>query len=235
MQAHDQDIAAMWQAIDELDFDRIKAKLIHRSRGKLTEQAVALAEVGYRQFLKLAAKYPDVPVVPNEEIDEFWHMHILDTQRYAPDCERIFGRMIHHDPYLGVDPDAQEQARWAALTEASWALTEREFGAAGRVEVQSGAYCVLPLSGPQKSGAYCVQPTARASSGAYCVQPSAQALSGAYCVKPTAQASSGAYCVQPAVNAPSGAYCVRPMARGAYCVRNTDPAGKFTGRDQLDS
>src|SRR5690348_6082207 len=97
------DIAAMWQAIDELDFERIKAKLQHRHHGALSAEAVSRAETGYRQFLKLIAKYPDAPVVPSQAVDEFWHMHILDTQRYGVDCERIFGYMVHHDPYLGID------------------------------------------------------------------------------------------------------------------------------------
>src|SRR5690349_17854721 len=103
MEKERQHIERMWKAIEALDFSRMKAKLSHRKDGHWTEDTLNQAETGYRQFLKLAAKYPDAPVVPSEQVDEFWHAHIVDTQRYASDCERVFGRMLHHDPYVGID------------------------------------------------------------------------------------------------------------------------------------
>jgi hypothetical protein len=36
-------------------------------------------------------------------MDEFWHMHILDTKAYRKDCEAIFGHYLDHYPYLGID------------------------------------------------------------------------------------------------------------------------------------
>ena len=38
------------------------------------------------------------PLVPTLEIDEFWHNHILYTQRYTEDCLNIFGHYLHHEP-----------------------------------------------------------------------------------------------------------------------------------------
>ena len=35
-------------------------------------------------------------------MDEFWHMHILDTKAYREDWEKIFGRFIDHFPYFGI-------------------------------------------------------------------------------------------------------------------------------------
>jgi hypothetical protein len=174
MQEQARDVAAMLNAIDKLDFERIKRKLMHRHRGALTEEAIEQAEAGYRQFLKLAAKYPDVPVVPSEAVDEFWHMHILDTQRYAADCERIFGYMIHHDPYLGID-GPEDEARLLEAAKHSNALFEREFGGAA----QAPAYCIRPMNGD--------------SQAAYCIRPMVPALSSpAYCIRATAPASFAA-------------------------------------------
>lgn len=55
----------------------------------------------YRQFLKLSA-LPGPVVVPTKLIDVFWHAHILDTRKYAEDCDQIFGRFLHHFPYFGM-------------------------------------------------------------------------------------------------------------------------------------
>ncbi len=35
-------------------------------------------------------------------MDEVWHAHILDTRRYAADCDCVFGEFIHHYPYFGL-------------------------------------------------------------------------------------------------------------------------------------
>src|SRR5260370_36796533 len=121
-------VAGMWHDIDELDFERIKAKMLHRKRGALTAEAIARTEQGYRQFLKLSAKFPAVPVVPNEAVDEFWHLHILDTQRYAADCERIFGHMLHHDPYVGID-GPEDETQLLKLAAATPPVAARRVGA----------------------------------------------------------------------------------------------------------
>ena len=191
MEQQGKDAAAMLRAIDELDFERIKAKLLHRHRGAMTSEAVDRAEAGYRQFLKLAAKYPDVPVVPSEAVDEFWHMHILDTQRYAADCQRIFGYIVHHDPYTGIDGPADE-ARHLEAVERSNALRAREFGDAA------------------EAPAYCIRPLVEASSAAYCIRPMAEGASAAYCIRPQVEASSSAaYCIRELASTPSAAYCIR--------------------------
>ncbi|MGN6085250.1 glycine-rich domain-containing protein [Trinickia sp.] len=218
MQTTKRGIAAMYQAIDELDFSRIKAKLMYRREGVVALRRIERAEAGYRQFLKLAAKYPDAPIVPSEEVDEFWHMHILDTQRYGADCERIFGYMIHHDPYSGID-GAQDEARHLALAATSDELAAREFGVAE--DAEAVAYCVKPeAKGDAK--AYCVKPEAKGDAKAYCVKPEAKSDAKAYCVKPEAKSDAKAYCVKPEAKGDAKAYCVKPEAKGdakAYCVK----------------
>ncbi len=185
MQDREKNVAAMWAAIDELDFERIKAKLLHRHRGAMTSEGVAHAEAGYRKFLKLAAKYPDTPVVPNEAVDEFWHMHILDTQRYAADCERIFGYILHHDPYMGIDGE-EDEARLLKAAERSDTLFAREFGATARA-----TYCIRPMA-DALSVAYCICPMTPVRAAAYCIRQMSKRSSAAYCIRPMTDASSTA-------------------------------------------
>ncbi|WP_233217411.1 glycine-rich domain-containing protein [Trinickia dabaoshanensis] len=223
MQTIKRGIADMYQAIDELDFSRIKAKLMHRRDGVIALRQIERAEAGYRRFLKLAAKFPNAPIVPSQEVDEFWHMHILDTQRYSADCERIFGYMIHHDPYSGID-GALEEAQHRALAAASDELAAREFGTPG--QAQAG-YCVKPEAKGDAQAAYCVKPEAKGDAqAAYCVKPEAKGdAQAAYCVKPEAKGDAqAAYCVKPeAKGGAQAAYCVKPEAKGdaqaAYCVK----------------
>ena len=229
MQITQRDVAEMYQAIDELDFGRIKAKLMRGRDGVIALREVERAEAGYRQFLKLAAKYPDAPIVPSEEVDEFWHMHILDTQRYGADCERIFGYMIHHDPYSGLD-GVEDEARHFALAAKSDELAEREFG----VRNDGTAYCVKPEAkgdaivycvkavAPSDTKAYCVKAVAPSDAKAYCVKAVAPSDAKAYCVKAVAPSDAKAYCVKAVAPSDAKAYCVKPETEGqaaAYCVR----------------
>lgn len=206
MERQARDVAGMWRAIDELDFTRIKAKLLHRQRGALSSEAAERAEAGYRQFLKLAAKYPEETIVPSEEVDEFWHMHIFDTQRYGADCERIFGHMMHHDPYGGIE-GGEDEAHHFDLAAASTQLAAREFGRAQ--QATASAYSVGPGM-EALPAAYSVHPGVKMSSAAYSVHPGMEASSAAYSVHPGVKASS-AYCVIPAGPVHAGSSEASPL------------------------
>ncbi|WP_244222537.1 glycine-rich domain-containing protein [Cupriavidus lacunae] len=205
----DRIVETMWQAIDALDFSRMKAKLLHQKHAHWTPVSLEQAESGYRQFLKLAARYPDTPAVPSEQVDAFWHAHILDTRRYAGDCEHIFGYVLHHDPYVGIDgPD--DEARLLAMAAASDALSTREFG----TPLTSAAYCARAAA---DEPAYCAR-MAKAEDPAYCARV-AKAEEPAYCAR-MAKAEEPAYCARMA-KAQEPAYCAR-MAKAeepAYCAR----------------
>jgi len=88
------------KAINELDLGPIKYKLVHENDLPLDE--VRIMERQYRQFLMLVHLYPETSIVPTENIDKIWHAHILDTQKYRVDCDRIFGNFMDHFPYLGL-------------------------------------------------------------------------------------------------------------------------------------
>lgn len=191
MHEQEADVARMWQAIDGLDFARMKAKLLHRRDGQWTPETVARAEAGYRQFLKLAAQYPDTAIVPSEEVDQFWHAHILDTRRYADDCERIFGFVLHHNPYVGID-GADDEARLFELASATGALMERMLGAAA--QAQAAAYCAV-TPGAQTQPAYCAIAPGAKTRAAYCAVTPGVEATPAYCaIAPSVPAARPAYC-----------------------------------------
>ena len=204
MKERGQDVAALWQAIDELDFDRMKQKMLHGKRSTWTAATLAHAEQGYRRFLKLAAKYPQMPVVPSEAVDDFWHAHILDTQRYAADCERIFGGVLHHNPYVGIDgPD--DEARLLSMAEETNKLIASEFHGD---EAEAGAYCAVSAAG---KAAYCA--VSASGEAAYCAVSASSKAS--YCAVSTS--SKPAYCAVSALS--KAAYCaVSASGKPAYCA-----------------
>ena len=63
----------------------------------------------YRKFLVLSLINPNKTIVPSTIIDDFWHLHILDTRKYQKDCEDSFGKFLHHFPYFGMRGDNDEK------------------------------------------------------------------------------------------------------------------------------
>ena len=95
------------EKVQTLDLDPIVVKLMDEDDGKGWSRQQAEAAVGeYRKFLFLVGismQDPNAePVVPWGGVDEVWHTHILDTEKYQNDCEALFGRFLHHFPYYGM-------------------------------------------------------------------------------------------------------------------------------------
>ena len=91
--------------IEELDFEKIKYKLsLKKSDDGLewSKEKIEIAENEYKKYLTLIKLFYPKSIVPSKIMDEFWHMHILDTKSYRQDCEKIFGRFIDHFPYFGI-------------------------------------------------------------------------------------------------------------------------------------
>jgi hypothetical protein len=85
-----------------LDFSNIIHKMVNYNGWRLKDATQVCNQ--YRNFLFLNKKYGEtVALPPSEDIDEFWHHHILDTQQYRKDCQAIFGKFFDHYPYFGVD------------------------------------------------------------------------------------------------------------------------------------
>jgi hypothetical protein len=113
-----------------LDFSEQKAKFVLDPDFQgWTEANVSFAELLYKHYLYLKAKFPDEPhLPPSRDIDDFWHGHILDTVRYTDDCIDIFGCILHHNPYFGMGSESSK-----ALLVDSFGRTQElhieEFGA----------------------------------------------------------------------------------------------------------
>jgi hypothetical protein len=92
----------------------------------------------YKTFLFVSYLYPEVLLVPTEEIDRVWHVHILHTRQYRGDCEMLFGRFIDHEPDSELWGESHQPHfdEAFAQTQALLALFERYFIQADSGETQ---------------------------------------------------------------------------------------------------
>lgn len=116
--------------VQAIDLEPIVYKLVNPEPG---ETGLTLEEADrrvslYRQFLVLHLVSPESVIVPTVDIDSVWHAHILDTAKYAQDCDSIFGFFLHHFPYLGLRGDEDER-NWREKSKHTRALFEKYFGA----------------------------------------------------------------------------------------------------------
>jgi hypothetical protein len=118
--ASPQSFQAFLQKVRSLDLGPIAHQLMHSQAGpQWTKLQTTRAIARYLGFLYLVGQYPHLQLVPTQEIDQVWHQHILDTHKYAEDCQHLFGRFIHHFPYLGMrgETDRKDWQRAYALTQ----------------------------------------------------------------------------------------------------------------------
>ena len=100
-----------FKAIADLDLEPIKVKLMHVESGEgWSLDKVNAVEFEYRRFLYLMKTFPNEQTAPLMDVDIFWHYHILDTMKYAVDCEHVFGYFLHHFPYIGLRGEDDEEA-----------------------------------------------------------------------------------------------------------------------------
>lgn len=122
------DVRKSLKAVEQLDLGPIMFKLVHGDEGpKWSIAQVQVAERWYKRFLILNLKYPNAVIVPNKIIDQFWHQHILDTRKYAQDCESVFGAFLHHFPYFGIR-DEQDARNLGHAFQQTKELFRSEFG-----------------------------------------------------------------------------------------------------------
>lgn len=100
MKTRDHETVSILPAVAQLDL----ACVIERAanENEWDHDTANMAEHDYRLFLNLVRLYPGRPIVPSDHIDEVWHFHILHTEKYAGDCQAVFGRFQHHHPYFGL-------------------------------------------------------------------------------------------------------------------------------------
>ena len=170
-------------AIEALDLRPIKFKATRKEDGYgWTPEYADKVEIAYKRYLILVAKYPLMTMAPSQDIDRFWHSHILDTQKYAADCEATFGHFLHHFPYLGLrgEDDAKVQE---TASETMRELYGREFGE----PMPSGEAAFCAVAQPTEA-AFCA--VAQPTEAAFCA--AAQPTKAAFCA--AAQPTKAAFC-----------------------------------------
>jgi hypothetical protein len=196
-------------AIEALDLAPIKFKATRSEAGDgygWSPQHADRMELAYKRYLILHAKYPDMTLAPERDIDRFWHMHILDTRKYAADCEATFGHFLHHFPYLGLRGEGDEQALQDAF-EAMQRLYAEEFGES--------------MAGAQTNAAWCSVEKLQAQAAWCSIEQPAGALKSAWCsIEQPKAGAKAAWCSieQPQAEA-RAAWCSieQPQAKAAWC------------------
>src|SRR2546426_311462 len=114
-------------AIQALDLDPIKFKLMDPEEGQgWSREYVNQMAIEYKRFLTLSVKYSEETIAPSKDVDKFWHGHILDTMKYAEDCQNVFGYFLHHFPYFGMRGE-EDAANLAEAGRTTQRLYEEEF------------------------------------------------------------------------------------------------------------
>jgi len=115
-------------AVAGIDLDRIVWKVVNNPhKPEMNEDDVLQAVHQYRRYLTLKIRYPGVELVPTDDIDLIWHTHILDTENYASDCQRLFGRFLHHNPFFG-EFGSETQDEMGVMFKETSELWAQEFG-----------------------------------------------------------------------------------------------------------
>jgi hypothetical protein len=153
--------------IQALDLEPIVFKATHPQGDKRWPREYAdFLAAEYRKFLTLLVKYPDETIAPTTEVDEFWHLHILDTRKYAADCEAVFGYFLHHFPYFGMrsEEDAKDLERagkqWHNLYELEFGASETSQPSAkpawcyAAIEAKTPAWCYAAVTAKQPAWCY---------------------------------------------------------------------------------
>lgn len=115
-------ITTAMEKVSEIDLSPINKVLQYENPAFWTDENLTETEANYRRLLALNLLYPSETLVVNKILDDYWHQHILDTRKYADDCQKIFGYFLHHYPYFGIngEEDRQRNREGFAITQQLW-------------------------------------------------------------------------------------------------------------------
>jgi len=148
-------VAEVLSAIAALDLTSVKIRLMDPKVGEgWTREYADRIEVAFKHYLSMAVKYQEhaEDILLSEDVDEFWHAYILQTIKYADDCQAVFGTFLHHSPHIGELTQADHDKR-DALAEKTRALYQREFGSladaawAGQIDKGDAAVSNIAIRG----------------------------------------------------------------------------------------
>ncbi|MBF4448402.1 hypothetical protein ERJ76_22590, partial [Vibrio anguillarum] len=108
------------------NFNLAIQKLIESSPERWDLVRTKKAVLDYQRYMAVTKALGGIQLVPNGDIDEIWHMHILDTRAYMRDCDTLFGEYLHHYPYFGMLGE-ENQRQWLDVQAQSEQLWQRLF------------------------------------------------------------------------------------------------------------
>jgi hypothetical protein len=200
MTAQTKSLEQIIAGIQALDLTPIKFKATRKEDGYgWSAERANQVEIAYKRYLILHAKYPELTLAPDQDVDRLWHMHILDTRKYAADCDAIFGRFLHHFPYLGLRGEDDARALEEAFRKQK-ELYAKEFGEPVPALQNDAAWCSLDAS--QASAAWCSLETSKPAA-AWCSLESKPRDAAAWCSLESK--ASAAASLEP--SAPAAAWC----------------------------
>ena len=112
--------------VQNWDFSLAVKKLQESNNKGWSESRALKAVEDYKRYLALTKALDGFQLVPNGDLDEIWHLHLLDTRRYVEDCHTLFGGFLHHYPYYGM-LDEENKKDWLENQDFSSALWEKLF------------------------------------------------------------------------------------------------------------
>ena len=208
-------------AIQALDLEPIRLRVMDAELGEgWTREYAESVEGAYRNYLTMLMRHPEdiEDMVVSKDVDEFWHTHILHTMKYTEDCDKVFGKYLHHNPHVGKRTPADVE-RKAALAGKTRRLYQQEFGS----ETAKGgdaAFCSAAVEA--KKTAFC-SAAIRAGAPAFC-SAAVETGNAAFC-SAAVKTEDAAFC-SAAVEAKRMAFCSATIQAGnpAFC------SASITGR-----
>ncbi len=95
-------VEAVYKTVDKWDFTPVRSYL-QLEEGLSPEMAVRI-ENEYKRFMSILvgeAQYGSMPI--SNEVDRFWHTHIMFTRDYTAFSHAIAGEYIHHFPTTSLE------------------------------------------------------------------------------------------------------------------------------------
>ena len=139
-------------AIEKIKFGQISWKMSDSKQCSLSDDDIALAINEYKRFLTLKIENPTRNLAPTDLMDEVWHFHILDTKRYAEDCQRLFDRFLHHRPSYGPFESLENQRDLSESFDCMMNLYRQKYG---HDPISMAASCHTDSDGSACTGLSC--------------------------------------------------------------------------------
>jgi len=121
-------VLSTYDEVAKVGFELIGWKMRDSKMCTFSDEEVELAIREYKRFLELKIANPGINLAPTDLMDEAWHFHILDTKRYAVDCQRMFNQFLHHVPSYGPYESPNRENALLKSYERMMALYREQYG-----------------------------------------------------------------------------------------------------------